>query len=418
MKKPTLGLIADFSGFCPVGKYATDIANSLKDAFDISLINLKTQELIVKKDDAIFDQYLPSLLSEIKKCDLIDIHLEFGFFGNSTKKVFDRLKAIIDSGKKIVITVHSMHMDETFGPFYKSFFQFLNEASKTKPVLALVNNKKDKSSLSIDCNFSKYKVFPILYFNENKILNLTSDNIFRDPNSFIHKKLHYQVADNDIFLGYFGFYQPHKDYTTALKALALLPKNYKLIIAGSEREFEAMKQNQSVVGIANLIDQLDSQISDNDLKLMNRVSFLNDLNQDEFEKVIACVDFSIINYLETNISSSSIAAQSLQLNRKVITSKCNTFINLEEFFPNSFEMIENGNHLQLRQKILTFQNDKLANLKTSNERWKLANLLPIYLDVFNSDIVARDVNNNPKNNNPAVKTKKRNFWNKFKKRVF
>ncbi len=384
MTKPKIGIIADYSEFCPVGKYAQDIASSMS-AFEVKLIALKSSELIYGgKNDALFDQHFLSVLREIEACDVTNIHLEFGMYGNSIEAVYDRLSKIVMASKRVLVTVHSMHMDPTFGPFYKSFFEFLSNAARNKPVLVLVNNKKDRASLTLLCKFEKNQTFPILYFFEEKIRELTKVNVFKDPDSFIHKKLHFKLAENDVILGHFGFFQPHKDYATCIKALALLPQNYKLVIAGSERGFENMKKNQSVTEIADLIDKIDAEIADENLKMMNRIVFLNDLDQGQFEAVIASIDFAIVNYLETNISSSSIIAQSLQLNRKVIASRCSTFLNLEEFFPNSFEMIENGNHIQLRQKILTFQSDKLVNLQASNERWKLENLAKIYEDFSRS----------------------------------
>lgn len=385
---PRLGIFADFTFDCPVAKYVEGISDGLKKYFDVEYLDLQSSERIYKQDVyRSYDQYFSELLNKVDKLDIVEISFEFGMYGRTTENVLRRLKCIIKRAKRVVVKVHSCHMDGGgVEAFYRSFFLYVNESSKSKPILVIVNNESDArimEELGV-----KYTNYPIVYYSQPKIDSLRQSNVFKNKSNKIHKLLHFKVDSGDIIIGAFGYLNAIKDYVTVVKALALLPANYKLLFLGGQHpgHKQLFKRDDDIMSIVGAIAEIDAEIGNKDDKLMNRVTFLNLLPDKEFQEIQASVDFVVAPYLETKMSASSVMAQSLQLGLKVVGSVCTTFNNLAKWYPNCFEQIDFGNYYQLRSKILAFDPEKYNNLQACNKQWTVEGLSFLYEDFYNKSL--------------------------------
>lgn len=395
---------------CPVAIYAEKITNVLSDIFETHCIESKNNNA-------------QNIAEQVREMDIVEIHMEFGIFGDAFDLVLEKLKAIIDNAKKIVITVHSLHCnDSNFFKFYCTFYNYVALMAQRKAIAVIVNNYYIYDNFINKIHFPKelIQIFPILYFSENEITNLKSNNVIRDRASFLHDKIHFTINDNDVILGYFGFIQnPHKDYVSCVKALSLLPENYKLLIVGTEHILDkrTMVVSKTIKSICKLMDSL----AKHGIDLKNRIAFINDTNNDEFAQILASVDFNIINYLEVEMSFSSMSAQALQLSKKIITSTARTFLSLDQLYPDCFEMIEHGNYYQLYQKILKFQEHKMQNLEKYNAKWSYDSLIKIYQDfvISNFRLPTFDITSALKlQKAKAKKSRLQKFKNSIKKRYY
>ena len=117
------------------------------------------------------------------------------------------------------------------------------------------------------------------------------------------------------------------------------------------------------------------------------MAFIDGLNDEEFFSVLASVDFVALNYLETEMSASAVMAQALQLGRKIIATPCRPFVSVGYFFPDCFETMDFGHYFQFRQKVLTFDRNKLENLKINLTRWNLNELSVLYESFYSQPFV-------------------------------
>jgi glycosyltransferase involved in cell wall biosynthesis len=177
---------------------------------------------------------------------------------------------------------------------------------------------------------------------------------FTDPRkipaskSFWAKK--FELAQDDILVGLFGFISKYKGFESALNALHALPDNYKLVIAGrlhpqSIREHEIIDSYLKI-----LLDKIEV------LNLSERVFFLNELSDNELNELAATVDFAWLPYLETGQDGSGIASILFDLSPRLIASNCKAFDELIRIIPEyKCERFDIGNYLELANKTKHYQ---------------------------------------------------------------
>ncbi|MCE3255444.1 MAG: hypothetical protein K0R25_938 [Rickettsiaceae bacterium] len=374
--RPVIGTIADFSFNCPVAQYAYGVCEGLTPFFDSKILDLGLCD-VKSPSNTLFEKFI---INAIKTVDIVDIHLEFGLFGNNFDVVKNRLDLIFHYAKKIVITVHSLHIDGGgFEKFYYDLFAHIRtKVMPYKEVLIIVNNVGDKTKMDNLFNISNSLCIPLSYFTKHRIAELQQENILKNR-SKIHEVTQLEPNNNDIFIGIFGFLRDDKDIETTIEALARLDKRYKLIIAGSVHPYslKMATKEEAIIRICNLISKYEKQDD-----FIDRIIFLSNLDDKLFWKLMSSVDFVVINYLETRISGSSIAAQALQLGKKVIASNTTPFNNLAKLYKNCFEQMDCGNYFQLRQQILYFDQSKIESLKKCNEKWNMETLALVYKDFY------------------------------------
>lgn len=139
---------------------------------------------------------------------------------------------------------------------------------------------------------------------------------------------------------------------------------------------------------------------------------------DFFNETSHCVDFCIASYYENGQSASGTSSIAFELGQKLITSRTSTFEEHQKYWPNSFEMFDIGNWIELRDKILYFSKEKEINLQKQLNKYTPENLGVLYHDKYHH-LISQEYEFNVirKNISSFKDEKKKNLFKKIFKKL-
>lgn len=336
-----IAIVADYETSNPVGGFARRVNSCLKH-LNVERADTKSASHLynpLMKSQEQFTKNFGTVLKTVAGAKATHLHLEIGIFGLTPDVIQKNILDVIINSKKLVVFVHSLHVQNAaLAPVYSRIIDALNQKAQLDDVIIWVNNKRDHAILK---NAFKGKIvfYPVLYFTKSL------RSFFQKRGAVQRKK---SEDKNIIRLGAFGFMTIHKDYETTLKAFALLPENYRLVICGMAHpnEREEFKRNPNI----EIFDKVVWALKD--YNIMDRIDFYDGLGDAAFFDLMAGLDVIIANYLEAPMSASSILSQAAELKVPVVASRCTTFEMAEDHFGKAFSFFDPGNSLQLRYKIL------------------------------------------------------------------
>ena len=226
---------------CGIGKYQEMYLDAMHnvDKYVKNIFFPYSPNFMSKMNDTDFSSVLNELDEYLEKTDVVHVQHEFSFYGDGQlEKIVNRIKA---SGKPLVSTIH------TNLPYEKLEMSRLSPKWPLLKFRTIVRNKRlvkkvqplDASNLVIVHNsFTKMGLVGIGYNARNIIvkpipvpkvlLSVYSSN--KTAVDEIYTKI--DKKPGDIIIATVGYINEVKGILSAVKALALLPKNYKLLVLG------------------------------------------------------------------------------------------------------------------------------------------------------------------------------------------
>jgi len=319
--KLKFGIVSSFDVLCGNATYSEAIANGLSEEFEISRIDVPVY-LQKNYDFALLKQ----VISNIKKCDYINIQMELGLYGPTPLAAVRALRHIIRNCKNFSVTLH--RIDEPpksltrqifnsikLGKFrdsvnaailwYKdwlvanTYVKLVNEVVSRGGVF-IVHTEREKRRIEKINQSAKVQVYPILW---PKI-----------PLSVVDLGVKFKA--NNPIVGLFGFVTPYKNYEIIAEGLTAQPFNI-LIAGGVHPQSPSYGKNSSnsrptyIRKISNLFSRKEYN---------GRVFFFTSPSDAELIQLVQSVDIVCVPYLETGQSGSGIASMAIQYGRKVVFS--------------------------------------------------------------------------------------------------
>jgi glycosyltransferase involved in cell wall biosynthesis len=250
MEKPRVLMVSTYPPTrCGVAYYTQSLVRHLKNYVDVVLLTDREW----RRNDPL----LPlKILRKSKGCEVVHIQHEFYLYGGSASTALIllalallRLKRLISkSPKSIVMTLHSVPRPEEFGSrFSKGPRKLLRSLAlggyrllTSLPDVVLVHTPASLEALGA-------------LGARSRILLLPHGVEPKEPPEDARKLKERLNKNLEIRLLAFGFLSPNKDYETLVKALKLLPENFKLYIRGGSQLNEdsvARQRLQSVLALA------------------------------------------------------------------------------------------------------------------------------------------------------------------------
>ncbi|WP_041866604.1 glycosyltransferase [Sodalis glossinidius] len=112
----------------------------------------------------------------------------------------------------------------------------------------------------------------------------------------------YRFGKDVKIIGMFGFINEYKGHSLAIRALACLPHNYKLLLFGRQHP-QSIRKNETVSYYTHLL-----QAKIEEAKLEDRVFFMGEYDHEAFVNLIAVVDVICLPYVENAQDGSGIAS--------------------------------------------------------------------------------------------------------------
>jgi glycosyltransferase involved in cell wall biosynthesis len=180
---------------------------------------------------------------------------------------------------------------------------------------------------------------------------------------------------NARMIGVFGFISKYKGFDTVVKALRFLPDDYHLLMFGSVHPNEIKNSQPIYPYVRELLDaaEVDAWIQDagsasfgreaspgdgksrrpvaHPNNLADRIHFLGAQTDEDFAKGACVCDAVVMPYLEVGQSASGAISIALEMGARVIAAHNRTFLQFARYFPDSIEMFDIGNHIELADRI-------------------------------------------------------------------
>ncbi len=307
--------------------------------------------------------------------------MEFGLYGNCIESIKNRLLKIFDHSKAIIFTIHRWELNTNdFDIALKYLITLLLKNRSNKPFYILVHLEREAKLISkFFCNIKNIVNYPVFYLTQQNRIKYSKKNDIKEWKKKIG------LNSSDIVLGLFGTFNHYKDYITVFKALTLLPEEYKVCIFGGQH-IACIKQWEVDAFVTKLTDFIDNYDLENKMpsgkRLTDRILFQGNVEDENFYQAIANVDFVIVSHMEVGQSASTILSIALEMEKKIIVSVALNFLEYLKILPNCFAMFNIGNHHELKNKILNFDEDMIVNLKKEIKKYPFEKLADIYLKCY------------------------------------
>ncbi|MDR2540191.1 MAG: hypothetical protein LBC45_06425 [Chlamydiales bacterium] len=395
--KPRLGIISSYNEICGNASYTKALVSAFSDHFDVSVISLNV-ELLRKKDSKSANAYIKNICKELKNYDYVNIQFEAGLFGSSTASIWKRFVTITRACKKIVLTMHrydsiqelpnlafigkcllkrnikllfSSYLKTLANNYCASLYHKIIKLCKKNHIPIIVHTQRDRNLIVTKYDYHIVFDHPLCFYTQEHIASLTK---------IVTKKNFYQTYNLDedkIYIGIFGFINHYKGHKTAIRALSYLPSNYELLIFGGQHPYTIKSYepiNEYVHSLMRLIKHYNFQ---------NRVKFCGMLDDASFLKALMACDFNVLPYLEVNQSGSAIASLSLEANSNAIFSQNLAFFELAKYAPNCFRTFTIGNFIELAHAIMSYKKtDYIPCLREYHKKYNINTSINLYKQLF------------------------------------
>ena len=390
MTHKKLTIVTSFNRPCGISQYVEHLIEALEEIdtikieiaeipVDLFRSNSKTAREKSKKE-------LNEICTKCKKSDFTNIQFEHGLYGTSPFSIIRRLKKIIESSQKIIITHHTCidNHSNYLIPSYKSISNWLRDFRrnyvifkmlkycKKKDCYHIVHTQRDKNNLTYLANIDEINIidYPLTFLKTSK----------KNKYSLINKKsekskiLGSPLANKKI-IGVFGFLHYAKGIETAISAMTHLPDEYHLIIVGGLHPESICKFKISQPYITKLISTVE------DKKISDRVHFIGTMSNEKFNIIMSLCDVITLPYAEVGQSSSGPVSIALDLGLPIICSNNECFKELSRYATEAITFFEISNHLELARKIdLIIKNtiNTKNAIDTYREKYNVENRAEIY----------------------------------------
>lgn len=372
MTKPKLMIISTYDTLCGVASYTRALVPQLTDVFEVTVEHLDQALMkgIDLKARQAADEQIKAICSRASYFDFINLQYEPSSLGRNANDIMRRFTLIVDAAPALVITLHTLVKPKVYSKLaflslirklkiesardyiydarinlilsYQTF-EILRRAERKKIISLLVHTKRDNQYLRNIFDFKHVFDHPLVYFSEAQRQEIAE----RRP---VFPQLE-KLPSDIIRIGLFGFFKPTKGFDTAIQALRILPENYHLLFFGGVHPEDMETVGGMHPYLARLINVAAPDPLNQCQQLWSRMHFLGSLKEEDFAPAMNLCDMLVLPYVENGQSASGVASIALEMGKRILATRCSTFIELSEYFPETVELFDVGNFVDLSDRI-------------------------------------------------------------------
>jgi len=394
-----LAIISTYDEMCGIAGYTRALEQQLGPhaevtVFDLDQYLLRSPHPRVQR---LADRHIKEIADRLCEFDSVNIQLEYGTLGRTTKQIVRRLRLLVTRAPTVSITFHTiLNYDPLDWAGIRRNLMTGRIFRAGQTVLSVYRNRRLGSRVYrlLRDNQSKRSVTAIVHTRRDaRLLHdvFRIENVEHHPLSFIDAERAVRIrvtATRDQFpvlralpadaklIGSFGFLSPYKGFETAVRALHYLPEDHHLLIFGGVHP-QGIKREQSLdpylqtlldeahisttildtIGRKHMPITLNLDAASKDLlsrhpeDLQNRIHFMGVHNDEGFMRAMALCDMVVLPYLEVGQSSSGPIAMALEMGCRVLASRTLAFLQFARYHPDQIDFFDIGNHAQLADMI-------------------------------------------------------------------
>jgi glycosyltransferase involved in cell wall biosynthesis len=401
--RPRMALISTYSELCGIAAYTRSLEHQLASIFDVHVFDLN-QYLLRSTHGRVrrfADRHIQEICRELKDFDTVNLQLEHGTLGRSTRDIYRRFSWIVRAAPQLSVTFHTMFDAAAFdcARWLRAIARLnfaqaiamrsdynrihllsagvatrLRRAQRFKRVAIIVHTRRDQWHMKYVHDLRNVLDHPLTFLSECEAAEIRADASRR----------RFPILDalpsETKLVGVFGFIGRYKGFDTVIRALHHLPDDYHLLIFGGIHPNEIKPHQPIDPTVSALFDAgfVDTSLAERirgtaaagaptvsvavdgsmrDLliqhpkDLSRRVHFLGAASDADFLRGMVICDTVVFPYLEVGQSSSGPISQALELGCRVIASRTHTFLQFGQYHKEMIEYFDIGNHLELAARI-------------------------------------------------------------------
>lgn len=365
-----IAIVSTYKLECGIARFSEVLHRNFASDNDVTVFELSPQDL--KKSfgatDAEGDRFIDGICEQLKSFDAVSIQCEYGLFSDSISLSIARIKRLLAANSNTTITFHTVFSRSTSAETtFPSLPRLLLRPRSTLVDFAKKwrTSKTARYELGLFDYIRKNKIKVIVHTDTTKRVlqqRFKLQNVECHPlcytsevekSGYSHESCRQTLIDrlgldNDSKLvGVFGFFGGYKGFDYAIKCMARLPDEYKLLIFSGLHP-SAIKESDT-----SQIDQLVGLARKH--KVLGRTFFMGSVDDASMYRAIAGVDFSWLPYREVGQEASAICSEVAELSRRMIISRNFAFVDYMKFnLRDDYEFFEIGNVEELRLKTIHY----------------------------------------------------------------
>jgi glycosyltransferase involved in cell wall biosynthesis len=387
MQKPRIAFVSSMNEPCANAAYTEQLIKVFEPDFDITAFDIGSAAVLKrlgKEAEQAAEAHIGRICHQLRPFDVVNVQCEMGLFGATVEQCKRRLFNLCAHAPRLIYTLHSFSVrGDDFEHAHRFLFEALCKRRRNQPWVVLVHLPRDRQEVIDRFGVPPANVvhFPVMSLSMPDRQALIAG---ADPAAWKRRN---GLQPDDIVIGRLGFITQNKDFITGLKALSILPPQYKMAFVGGQhfQTIADMTIHPPIREVVDFIDEHDDRLArmprfdpERTPLMRDRVVFLGNTDNVTLYDAMANMDYLLVNYLETWQSGSLIASLSMELQRPSLFAYNRTFIEYEKYFPSCFEFFNMGNHHEIRHKIMHFDRTKLANIPPRLERYTIERLGTLY----------------------------------------
>ena len=365
-----IAIVSSYKLECGIARFSEVLYRNFSSLNEVTVFELPPAQL--KKSfgatDQEADDFIDDLCKQLQSFDAVSVQCEYGLFADSIALSINRLKRLLAANSNCTITFHTiisrscsaditlpsipklvLRPRSTVGSLARAWqttrtaryemqlFGFIREHK----VKVIVHTETTKRMLQQRFKLPNVECHPLCYTTEQERAGY-DHTICR--NELINRL---GLEKSDRIIGVFGFFGDYKGFDYAIRCIARLPENYKLLIFSGLHP-SAIKQSDT-----SQIDQLVTLAKR--LKVLGRTFFMGSVDDASMYAAIAGVDYSWLPYREVGQEASAICSEVAELSKRMIISRNFAFVDYMKFnLRDDYEFFEIGNVEELRLKTMRY----------------------------------------------------------------
>jgi glycosyltransferase involved in cell wall biosynthesis len=404
---PKLAIVSTYNENCGNASYTHVLKKSFEEHVEVDVLPLDI--FLIQKTSPLFrpaaDAHIKRMAEALANYDYVNIQFEAGLYGSTVPDIKRRIRQLIQAAPNLIVTMHrvdvghisfrqaisdSLRLRSTrrfremlsarrFSRLYRQIINMVRRESSRKNAWIKVHTRRERRVVTEIFGFEKCFDYPLAFLNEEERRDAWAHS---DRAAFKRK---YGFAETDKLIGLFGYISEYKGIETAIKAIAELPDDYKLVMFGSHHPQSLQANTQLHPYLASLIELIDDIAAERyaaDLRtarlrrasapqqirvgaveealpeprmpLSERVIFAGNLPDPEFIEALRLVDAAVLPYLEVGQSMSGVVVLGLEAGARLICAQNHSFAEVKRYFGEVFTSFDMGNYIELAQRIRTY----------------------------------------------------------------
>ena len=365
-----IAIVSTYKIECGIARFSEIIQKNLSLTDEVTVLELPRHELKTSfgatKEGS--ERFMKLLCEQLREYDAVSVQCEYSLFSDNISLSIERIKRILASNKNSTITLHTViNRSSSADAEMPSVLRWIATPKNTlkRFVRSLQSTMAAKAELKLFEFIKKNNVKVIVHTEATReILKQRFRLIHVDchplcytsaaeKQQYIHEDCRKELTDrlcmdDDVkLIGVFGFFGNYKGFDYAIKTLARLPGEYKLLI------FSGLHPNLIKNSDSSQIESLLSLSKK--LKVLDRVLFMGSVDDRSLYRAIAGVDFSWLPYREVGQEASAICSEVSELSKRAIVSRNFAFIDYMKFnLRTEYEFFEIGNVEELKLKTMYY----------------------------------------------------------------